>query len=319
MDFNPCPTPNTISRSKLRGVPYFGLLLVPAAYLGLDPLKGVSKERSFKFWKEVPPLTKRNSFKRNFTMLVTSLLICKEGILSNEESIATTTTIYSSSRYPRSITRRNTNVHLIGIVEAIHLFPYFILKTYYKSTTKQINLGLALCFLSNLALIWKNPWRFIYASQWNLEIPEVWSEFVHHLHHRYGMAWFFGRRLLDGWTTTCVCCLVLVDWVKIELEETKVRVTTSKIDHVKMSGDNNNDELDSALKIRRQSTIPHLARKGSHETQDPFNLSNMPQGLMCTNDDRRGTICFSSTSHFYDQLKEFQKRFVTNCDRLSVK
>ena len=71
------------------------------------------------------PLTKRNSFKRNFTMLVTSLLICKEGILSNEESIVTTT-IYSSSRYPRSIARRNTNVHLIGIVEAIHLLPYFI-------------------------------------------------------------------------------------------------------------------------------------------------------------------------------------------------
>ena len=86
-----------------------------------------------------------------------------------------------------------------------------------------------------------------------------------------------------------------------------------------MSGDNNNDELDSALKIRRQSTIPHLARKGSHETQDPFNLSNMPQGLMCTNDDRRGTICFSSTSHFYDQIKEFQKRFVTNCECFSVK
>ena len=80
-------------------------------------------------------------------MLVTSLLICKEGILSNEESIATTTTIYSSSfRYPRSITRRNTDVHLIGIVEAIHLFPYFISKTYYKSTTKQINLGIALFF-----------------------------------------------------------------------------------------------------------------------------------------------------------------------------
>ena len=111
---------------KIERVPYFGLLLEPAAYLGLDPLKGVSKERSFKFWKEVPPLTKRNSFKRNFTMLVTSLLICKEGILSNEESIAATTIYSSSSRYPRSITRRNTNVHLIGIVEAIHLFPYFI-------------------------------------------------------------------------------------------------------------------------------------------------------------------------------------------------
>ena len=109
--------------------------------------------------------------------------------------------------------------------------------------------------------------------------------------------------------------------MKIELEERnkKIKVTTSKIDHVKMSGDNNNDELDSALKIRRQSTIPHLARKGSHETQDPFNLSNMPQGLMCTNDDRRGTICFSSTSHFYDQIKEFQKRFVTNCECFSVK
>ena len=130
----------------------------------------------------------------------------------------------------------------------------------------------------------------------------------HHMHHRYGMVFW---QETVRWTTTCVCCLVLVDWVKIELEETKVKVTTSKIHHVKMSGDNNNDELDSALKLRRQSTISPIARKGSHETQDPFNLSNMPQGLMCTNDDRRGTICFSSTSHFYDQLKEFQKRFVT--------
>ena len=122
-------TPTTTPRSNLRGSPilvfYWSLLLT---YLGLDPLKGVSKERSFKFWKEVPPLTKRNSFKRNFTMLVTSLLICKEGILSNEESIATTTIYSSSSRYPRSITRCNTNVHLIGIVEAIHLFPYFGLR-----------------------------------------------------------------------------------------------------------------------------------------------------------------------------------------------
>ena len=79
-----------------------------------------------------------------------------------------------------------------------------------------------------------------------------------------------------------------------------------------MDGDNNNDEPDATQNLRRQSITPTpMARKGSHESQDPFNLSNMPQGLlMCINDDRRGTICFSSTSHFYDQLKEFQKRFV---------
>ena len=127
MDFNPCPTPTTTSRSKLREGPLFWSFIGACCLPWPRPSKRSVKRTELQILKRGAPLTKRNSFKRNFTMLVTSLLICKEGILSNEESIATTTTIYSSSfRYPRSITRRNTNVHLIGIVEAIYLFPYFI-------------------------------------------------------------------------------------------------------------------------------------------------------------------------------------------------